>query len=183
MILSGVCSAQSNWKWLGKAPLDSEQTQVILMQEKGGRPNPAMYLSRSFIRKHLKKFADGASLVMSRDSFISYVLFSKTIGRDDNTCFVMPVDVCDEIEAAAHGNPRVYERALGFDDGYFESHGGLIRLDIYDLTDLDLRIPSGNEAGANAYWLPGGYTSGGVPEAVTNLIPKSRVRIIVVTNE
>ncbi len=28
------------------------------------------------------------------------------------------------------------------------------------------RMPSGNEAGANPQWIPGGYTSGGVMEAV-----------------
>jgi len=32
-----------------------------------------------------------------------------------------------------------------------------------------LRIPSGNEGGANGQWIPGGYTSGGVPEAVLDL--------------
>ena len=32
-------------------------------------------------------------------------------------------------------------------------------------------MPSGNEYGANNHWIPGGYTDGGVPEAVTDLIP------------
>lgn len=36
---------------------------------------------------------------------------------------------------------------------------------------LNLRIPSGNEAGANSHWIPGGKTDGGVPEAITDLIP------------
>ena len=33
----------------------------------------------------------------------------------------------------------------------------------------DIKIPSGNEDGANALWEPGGFTSGGVPEAVVDL--------------
>lgn len=33
----------------------------------------------------------------------------------------------------------------------------------------DLRIPSGNEGGANSQWVPGGFTAGGVPEAVVDL--------------
>lgn len=31
-----------------------------------------------------------------------------------------------------------------------------------------LRMPSGNEIGANLQWKPGGYTSGGIPEATIN---------------
>lgn len=31
-------------------------------------------------------------------------------------------------------------------------------------------MPSGNERGANNYWLPGGYSSGGIPEAVIDQI-------------
>ena len=39
-----------------------------------------------------------------------------------------------------------------------------------DPADFDnLRIPSGNEGGANDQWIPGGFTSGGVPEAVVDL--------------
>lgn len=32
-----------------------------------------------------------------------------------------------------------------------------------------IRIPSGNEGGANANWVPEGFTSGGVSEAVADL--------------
>lgn len=34
-----------------------------------------------------------------------------------------------------------------------------------------MRIPSGNEYGVNDHWIPGGITDGGIPEAVTDLIP------------
>ncbi len=39
-----------------------------------------------------------------------------------------------------------------------------IRIDVPNPTGL--RMPSGNEWGTNAQWIPGGYTSGGVIEAV-----------------
>ena len=89
----------------------------------------------------------------------------------------MPKTVCDDIAKAAKGDLSVYEQALGFEPGYFKGHGGLVRIDVLDVEDLHIRIPSGNEAGANAWWLPGGYTSGGVPEAITDLIPKSRILV------
>mgnify|MGYP002651150812 CR=1 FL=1 len=34
-----------------------------------------------------------------------------------------------------------------------------------------LRMPSGNELGANDQWVPGGFTSGGVPEATIDTGP------------
>jgi len=38
----------------------------------------------------------------------------------------------------------------------------------------NIRVPSGNEAGAwQGYWVPGGYTDGGIPEAVTDQIKAS----------
>lgn len=37
--------------------------------------------------------------------------------------------------------------------------------------NLNIRMPSGNETGANNLWIPGGKTSGGVPEAITDAIP------------
>ena len=60
-----------------------------------------------------------------------------------------------------------------FDDGYFQSGGGLVRFDAINLKDLEIRIPSGNEAGANSHWIPGGLTDGGTPEAIINKIPNN----------
>lgn len=50
-----------------------------------------------------------------------------------------------------------------------------MRIDILYFDDLNLRIPDGNEAGANEYWIPGGYTVGDTPEAVVDRIPKARI--------
>ena len=165
----------SEWKWMGKAPLTAEQIQEILAIPKGERPDPATYLDKKYMKRHLNQFRDGVSFVMGLDNYVMYVLARKSIGREDNSCFVMPKSVCDEIAKAGKGKISVYEQALGFEPGYFQGHGGLVRIDVIDVADLHIRIPSGNEAGANSWWVPGGYTSGGVPEAVSDLIPKSRI--------
>lgn len=165
------------WKWLGKAPLTAEQVQEILATPKGERPAPSAYLDKKYIERHLKEFRPGVSFIMGLDNYVMFVVARKFIGREDNSCFVMPKTVCDDIAKAANGNLSVYEQALGFEPGYFRGHGGLVRIDVLDVEDLHIRIPSGNEAGANAWWLPGGYTSGGVPEAVSDLIPKSRILV------
>ncbi len=39
-----------------------------------------------------------------------------------------------------------------------------VRIDVPNPTGL--RMPSGNEWGTNAQWIPGGYTNGGIMEAV-----------------
>lgn len=68
---------------------------------------------------------------------------------------------------------------MGFDEEHFAKGGGLVRIDIKDVTDLNLRIPSGNEYGANSHWIPGGYTEGGVPEAISDLIPNTMNKVII----
>lgn len=85
----------------------------------------------------------------------------------------MPKRICDEIAVTSNGDISFYEKSLGFDIGYFDDGGGLVRIDIYDLSGLNLRMPSGNEAGANKHWIPGGRTDGGISEAVTDLIPNT----------
>lgn len=159
------------------APLSPEQMQAILAIPKGERPAPSTYLSSKYIRKHLKQFRKGLSIVMGLDSFERYVLRAEKIGRDDNTCFVMPKTFCDAIEKEAAGDLTIWERKLSFDEGYFASQGGLVRVDIPDFDWLNLRIPDGNEAGANDYWIPGGWTLGDTPEAVVDKIPKTRITV------
>ena len=110
------------------------------------------------------------------ESYNKFVKNSETIGRADG-CFVMPKYICDDIEKKYDGDISIFETSLSFNAGYFTSQGGMVRLDIFDIDDLNLRLPSGNETAANAYWLPGGFTMGGIPEAVVDPIPKERATI------
>ena len=96
---------------------------------------------------------------------------------DDNTLFVMPTKYADKVIKNSNGNINYIEEKLGFPKGYFKYGGGLVRIDIEDLSDLDLRLPSGNETGANSLWIPGGETSGGVPEAILNTVPLDKTRV------
>lgn len=61
-----------------------------------------------------------------------------------------------------------YEKSLGFDEEYIADGSGLVRIDIDNLDGLNLRMPSGNEAGANNHWIPGGKTDGGISEAISD---------------
>ena len=161
---------------LSETALDSgitqSQIEKIVNTPKGSRPDPASYLSQEYIEAHLAQFDDGASIIMTKEQYINYVKGNLTIGiPTDRTQFVLPKKYCDDIASKAAGNISFYEKALGFDIGHFSDGGGLVRIDIQNLDGLNLRIPSGNEAGANSHWIPGGKTDGGVPEAILDLIP------------
>jgi hypothetical protein len=47
-----------------------------------------------------------------------------------------------------------------------------VRVDIPE--PKGLRLSSGNELGANEYWVPGGRTSGGIREATIDPVPKEK---------
>ena len=104
-----------------------EQAVHITSMAKGTRPVPSTYLSKKYIRNHLKKFRNGVSIVMGLESYNKYVVPSKTIGRADG-CFIMPKYICDEIDKKCGNDISVYEKALSFTEGYFSSQGGLVRL-------------------------------------------------------
>ena len=66
---------------------------------------------------------------------------------------------------------------LGFPEGYFKNGCGLVRNDVDDISGMNLCMPSGNKAGANSLWVSGGYTLGGVPEAIMDTIPLSAAKV------
>ena len=57
------------------------------------------------------------------------------------------------------------ESALGLVEGFLDSNK-IVRIDIDHPEQFNLRIPSGNEAGANEQWIPGGKLPDGASEAV-----------------
>lgn len=152
--------------------LTQSQIEDIVNTPKGSRPDPSSYLSQEYIDAHLAQFDDGVSVIQTEWAYSRYSETNGFVGvPDDNSLFVMPKNYCDDVIARANGNISIIEKELGFPEGYFSDGGGLIRIDAPNTPELNIRIPSGNETGANKLWIPGGKTSGGVPEAITNTIP------------
>ena len=87
------------------------------------------------------------------------------IGHRDGTTYVFPSRELDGLMEATGGDRRALEHALGLPDGYFDVDG-VVRVDVPDPRSFDLRVPSGNEAGTNNQWIPGGFLPTGMPEAV-----------------
>lgn len=164
----------NRWVELREVGLDQQVVNDILLTNKGYRPDPTTYLSQEYISAHLSLFDEGASIIMTQEQYITYVKGASYIGiPTDGTQFVLPKSYCDQIAQNANGNINYFEDMLGFDTGHFQDGGGLVRIDINNLEGLNLRMPSGNEVGANSHWIPGGITDGGVPEAITDLIPNN----------
>ena len=129
-----------------------------LLREEGLSPLPETYLSNDYINNHLQSFKEsGAVKIMPNEP-------TGTIGGKGGT-FVMSGDELNEIIQYADGDVSKIETILGLDQGYLGKNPVVVT--IKDTSSI--RIPSGNELGAwPEYWKSGGYTSGGVKEAVVD---------------
>lgn len=140
--------------------LSAEKRDEIIAMPKGSRPDPSEYLSPDYIKNHLQKFNDGATRFMPASNLEKY-----GIAQRDGTSFVMPRNEADAMLEASGGNLRSMENELGLPEGFLDSNN-LVRIDIADPGEYHLRMPSGNEAGANEQWIPGGVLPDGASEAV-----------------
>jgi hypothetical protein len=138
--------------------LTDEKRDEILATPKGSRPDPSEYLSPQYIEQHLEKFNTGGTRFMLQENLDAF-----GIGQRDGTTFIFPTSGIDTLMAA--GTLSDVESALGLPDGYLKDFE-VIRVDIANPENYNVRIPSGNEAGANDYWLPGGLLPEGMAEAV-----------------
>ncbi|MGA6106297.1 PAAR domain-containing protein [Pseudomonas solani] len=132
----------------------------ILAIPKNSRPPATDYLTPEYVSQHLGQFDKGASRFMTKANLDKY-----GIAQRDGTSFIMPKHEADQLLASTKGNKRAMEEALGLPKDFLESNS-LVRVDIPEPGKLNLRIPSGNEAGANEFWIPGGKLPNGNTEAV-----------------
>ena len=138
--------------------------QEVIDLGRDHRPPPAEYLSAERIAEHRAAFDGGASRFSLETNVDKYGL-----GQRDGTTFVMTRAEADQVLRAANGDVRALEQALGLPKGQLDGES-LVRVDFPPeaLDDLGVRMPSGNEAGANDQWLPGGYLPSGANEAVVD---------------
>jgi len=140
----------------------------VLKFVKGHRPNPSEYLSIRYIKAHLKKFEKGASYLVPKKVLDDYG--RDIIGRLDGQ-FVMSKTEMDDLLKKAKGNLSYVEDELGIPPGGWKGKE-LIRIDILNVKKQNIRMPTGNEAGANDLWLPGGKLPKGYSESVMDAIKK-----------
>lgn len=83
----------------------------------------------------------------------------------------MPSSQLDEFLLETKGDLYLLEKALGLEGQLAGKE--FVRIDVPDPRSLNLRMPSGNDAGANPQWLPAGRLATGYSEAVIDQIPRS----------
>jgi hypothetical protein len=143
-------------------PPEKVQELLNLKQANADLPEPSTYLPASRIAEHAKAFEGGGSRLTLQSSIDDYGLAQR-----DGTTFILTKTEADRLIADAGGDLRKLEASLGLPVGQLDK-STLVRVDFTPeaMKDLNMRMPSGNEAGANSQWLPGGFLPSGANEAV-----------------
>ena len=170
------------------------------------RPNPAEYLDSTYIQEHLSLFDGGAVTFVTTGAFDRFTMgFNKGDfhGRKEGL-FVLPASTARQMIEDAKFDPsvpasphvqshdttaapdiallRVIEQRMGMQpnawagNNNFKLHAVFIPKE--NLNSLNLRMLTGREEGATNDWRPGGYTSGGIPEAFIDAVPIDQCRLI-----
>lgn len=149
-------------------PISPRKFDQIRAAENGFRDPPETYLPKRYIDNHLSKFDEGGSYLVRTKTLDDWG--RDTLGRPDGQ-FIMPKGEMNNLLSRTGGRTDLIENELGIPPGSWNKPGEtLSRIDIHDPRSLDLRMPSGNESGANPLWMPGGKLPGGGSEAVVNQI-------------
>ena len=148
---------------LEKAGLSQEKGQEIITLPKAEKPLPETYLSETYIEEHLKVFKEsGAVKILPTEP-------RGTIGGKGGI-FVLSERELQDIIKSSNGDIEYIEKALGMDLGYLGENPVIVRFN----SNLNIRMPQGSELGADPkYWMSGGYTSGGIMEAVIDPVDPS----------
>lgn len=142
-------------------PLDREVIARILNRGHKNRPvkgDPDWPYTEAFEAEHLARFDNGGVRIYRPHTKPNGDI---TIGQED--MYIMPRDELNSLIETTKGDLGALEKALGFKTG--ELSGGEYKIAFLDDVNTKVSLPTGNEAGANEKWVPGGFTSGGVPEA------------------
>ena len=146
----------------------------ILETPKNLRPEPSQIYEPNFLKRHLQQFKQGAAKFQKFKPDENWR--NGVVGDANGDSFWISKKHADIIEKVANGDNRLFEKLLGFDEGYF-GDGPIYRLDVSPevVAQKGVFMPTGNEDGANEWWRPGGRTyPGGIPEAVMKDISTKR---------
>ena|GEM_PF-812434 len=143
----------------------------------GKRPkNTNRYLKKRYSDQHLQQFHGEASYLMTGDAYRDYAKGKPFVGRPDGQFISTTTDI-DGVLSRSKGDVALIEKELGIEPGPYgwQGKGGIVRVNIQNPEKFNLRIPNGNESGANKLWEPGGFVPGGSAEAVVDQIPASNI--------
>jgi len=155
---------------LDKLPISSSKVDEIRRIPHGERPNAIEYLPDEYYNNHIGQFDRGASYLVPKEALDTWG--RDMIGRPDGQ-FVSPAPELDDLIYRTQGDLAKIEKELGIPEGMWQGKE-FARIDVANPRALNIRVPSGNEGGANGLWIPGGRLPTGQLEATLDQIPKSR---------
>ena len=136
--------------------------------------SPWLADKRSAVVSHLESFRGGASYLIPKSAYETYVDGKPFVG-DPTGQFVTTHAYMDKLVADSKGDVEYVKNKLGIPKRYWNEE--LYRIDVHNPLMHNARMPSGFERGANEKFVWGGHTSGGMPEVVTDVIPKDGVTV------
>jgi len=145
--------------------------EVVVNSKVFKRPDPKNYLTEVKIQQHLSQFRDEPTFFLLKSIFDSRC--KDRIGRPDGQFLLTKADG-DRIERYL-SDPSTFAQGMGELGLKGDEWLGKQIMRVAVNTVPNLRMASGNEEGANQYWIPGGYLPGGLPEAVCDRLPHENV--------
>lgn len=156
---------------------------------KANRPDPETYLEAAYMEEHLAQFDEGAVSFITPWAFEKFTVDGNNAdyhGRAEGL-FVLPAKWASEVISSGFSDPAIasaqagqeknrllvqfIEQKMGIPVGCWSNNSNkLLAVFIENPRELNLRFTTGREAGANIEWRPGGYTLGGVPEAMVDKV-------------
>jgi hypothetical protein len=136
----------------------------ILEIEKKYRPDPKLYLDKSFIAKHLKRFEDeGGSFIIRERDITGYesMVDRKFVALDSE------MDKVITKFNSANKDINILINDLDLGSSYYKKGDRIYLVYVDPKKGFKFELPNGNEIGAyDGEWVPGGYTKSGTMEAV-----------------
>ncbi|MEJ1089070.1 hypothetical protein WDU99_12175 [Microbacterium sp. Mu-80] len=154
-------SLQNGWKKDGPTP------NQIIDADKSTRPDPSEYLTDDYITKHKELFNEGATRFYTQENLDRY-----GPGNGGET-FVFPTSEYDRIRAEAK-TPQELATNLGLSEDFFvDADIVKAQFTLDELNNGKYHVPTGNEGGANAQWIPGGILPDGSAEVSFEIHPNA----------
>lgn len=141
------------------------------------KKSPALADPRMGVRVLLSYFHEGGSVLVPELAYKEFIegLPSTTLfGRPDGL-FISTKEAMDNLLKESKGSKAFVKQKLGIKPEDWP--GIMYRIDIPSPLSHNIRLSSGLEKGANDLFVWGGFTKGGIPEAVTDAIPLAELVI------
>lgn len=150
-----------------------ERAAVLADNTNKNKPRPNEYLGKKTLDLHKAQFENGGGWLAPKWALDKFG--REKLGRADGQ-FIMTGDELNQVLVETQGNIQEIEKKLGIPCGAWDKVMVKIEVNKESLQKTNLRMPSGNEAGANEHWLPGGKLPSGRTEGVIDAVPKGDYR-------